>query len=372
MGTTFLSAACDQAGGDQFVGGVDFGRGGVGCSTPSSGDVVLPMQYTKETSADGSQTVWVGELELRDRTRWAVGITLHPGKSYIEASFRMMNQTPLPVSMLCFSNVAVSVNDNYQVIFPPSTQHVTYHTKNQFTTWPIATGRFNNADFGTGVDASWYKNHIGSMSMFAWNFQDDFLAGYDHGKQAGTMAIADHNVVPGKKFWTWGNSPQGHTQDTLLTDSDGPYIELMVGAYSDNQPDYSWLQPGETREWKQFWYPFRDIDGAKNANIDAAVNLDVKDRKAKVGFCVTSAHKGATVEVKVKEITVLKKKVDISPGKPWVGEATVDLDVDPHDVQVSLTAEGEGTDCVFAGGVEAGGNASGGNAVPGSERDQDE
>ena len=120
--------------------------------------------------------------------------------------------------------------------------------------------------------------------MFAWNYTDDFMAGYDHGKNAGIMSIADHNVVPGKKFWTWGNGPSGLAEDHYLTDNDGPYIELMVGAYSDNQPDYSWLEPGETRQWNQYWYPFRDIDGVKNANLDAAVNLDVKDNTATVGF----------------------------------------------------------------------------------------
>ena len=137
----------------------------------------LPVQYKIEEDADGSKTVWVGELELRDRMRWAVGTTLHPGKSYLDVSFRMINRTPLPTSMLCFSNVAVHVDDTYQVIFPPSTQHGTYHSKRDFTTWPIATTRYNGADFTAGVDISWYKNHYNSNSVFAWNYQDDFLAG---------------------------------------------------------------------------------------------------------------------------------------------------------------------------------------------------
>ena len=87
------------------------------------------------------------------------------------------------------------------------------------------------------------------------------------------MSIADHTVVPGKKFFTWGDSPNGHLQDTLLTDSDGPYIELMVGAYSDNQPDYSWLQPFDVKSFSMNWYPFRELGGVKNANLDAAVSL---------------------------------------------------------------------------------------------------
>ena len=40
----------------------------------------MPVQYKVEEHADGSKTVWVGELELRQRMRWAVGYTLRPGK----------------------------------------------------------------------------------------------------------------------------------------------------------------------------------------------------------------------------------------------------------------------------------------------------
>ena len=139
------------------------------------------------------------------------------------------------------------------------------------------------------MDVSWYTNHVSANSMFAWNYEDDFFAGYDHGKQAGIMSVADHHIVPGKKLWTWGNGPRGRMWDKILTDEDGPYIELMVGAYSDNQPDYSWLQPYETKSFEMYWYPFRDIGGVKNANLDAAVNLEVTTNgPVKLGFCTTA------------------------------------------------------------------------------------
>ncbi|GAJ16292.1 unnamed protein product, partial [marine sediment metagenome] len=57
---------------------------------------------------------------------------------------------------------------------------------------------------------------------------------------AGTAYVANHHTALGKKFWQWGPGPQGRIWDKILTDKDGPYVELMVGAYSDNQPDYSW------------------------------------------------------------------------------------------------------------------------------------
>ena len=244
----------------------------------------LPVQYTIEENPDGTKTVWVGELELRDRMRWAVGLTLHPGKSYLEASFRMINRTPLPTSMLCFSNVAVSVNENYQVIFPPSTQWVTGHGKKDFTPWPID---------GNGTDVSRYKNHAPG-SMFAWNFQDDFLAGYDHGKQAGTMSVADHNVVPGKKFWTWGDRPAatGRTPSYRLR---RPLHRAHGGGLLGQSARLQLDAAHETRSWTQYWYPFRDIDGVKNANTEAAVNLEVQDGKIRLGFCTTSDHPAANV-----------------------------------------------------------------------------
>jgi tetratricopeptide (TPR) repeat protein len=300
----------------------------------------LPVQYKIEDGPDGSKTVWVGELELRDRMAFAVGLTLYPGKSYLQASFRMMNRTPLPTSMLCFSNVAVHVNDTYQIIFPPSTQFVTYHSKRSFTTWPVATTVFNQTDFTSGVDVSWYKNHIQGNSMFAWNYQDDFMAGYDHGKNAGIMSIADHNMVPGKKFFTWGNNPGGKAEEAQLTDSDGPYIELMVGAYSDNQPDYSWLAPYETRTWSEYWYPFRDIDGVKKANTDAAVNLEVKDGKAKLGFYATADHPSATVTLKLKDQILLNQQVAISPSHSFVKEITLPAGADEHDLRAAIQVNG--------------------------------
>ena len=301
----------------------------------------LPSQYRLEDGPDGGKTVWVGELELRHRMRWAVGLTLYPGKSYLETSVRVLNRTPVVNSFLCFANVAVHVNENYQVIFPPSTQYVTYHAKREFTTWPIATTRYNGADFTKGVDVSWYKNHIQSNSMFAWNYEDDFFAGYDHGKQAGTMSVADHHVVPGKKLWTWGSGPGGRLWDKILTDDDGPYIELMVGAYSDNQPDYSWIQPYEVKMFKQYWYPFRDIGGVKNANLEAAVNFDVsKDGAAKLGFYTTSEHRDATILLKAGDKALLEEKTDIAPGKAYVKQVSLPAGLDEHDLRASLSADG--------------------------------
>ena len=80
----------------------------------------------------------------------------------------------------------------------------------------------------------------------------------------------------------------------MLTDTDGPYLELMVGCWSDNQPDYSWIDPYETRTVKQYWFPVKGIGGVKNVTIDGAVNLERLEKKdeALLGFHSTRVLKG--------------------------------------------------------------------------------
>jgi tetratricopeptide (TPR) repeat protein len=299
----------------------------------------LPVQYRTEENADGSKTVWVGELEVRQRMRWAVGYTLSPGSSVLKCSVRIVNRTPLENTMLCFANVAVSANENYQIIFPPDTQWVTHHLKRQFTQWPNAQLPYGGVDWDH-VDVSWYKNHERPNSMFAWNYWDDFYAGYDHGRQAGTMSIANHHVVPGKKFWTWGNGPRGKMWDGILTDNDGPYIELMVGAYSDNQPDYSWLQPYETRAFEMNWYPFRDIDGVKNANLEAAVNVEVKDGIVHYGFYTTRAHAKAVARLTFADRTAVEETITIDPAHPYRKQLELPAGLDAHAVRAALLVDG--------------------------------
>jgi tetratricopeptide (TPR) repeat protein len=300
----------------------------------------IPVQHSIEENPDGSRTVWVGELEIRHRMRWAVGYTLHPGKAYLEAKIRIVNRTPVVQTMLCFANVAVHANNDYQVIFPPGTQYATYHGKREFTEWPLATARFAGADFTSGVDVSWYKNNVNSNSFFAWNYEDDFFAGYDHGRKAGIMSIADHQIVPGKKLWTWGTGPRGQSWEKILTDQDGPYIELMTGGYSDNQPDYSWLQPFESRSFSMNWYPFRAIGGVKKANLEAAVNLEASDGKIKLGFCTTSVCESASITLTGGGRTLLRENATVSPDRPYLKQVELPAGLDPSNLHAAISVGG--------------------------------
>ena len=279
-----------------------------------------PMDYTATENADGSKTIWIAEHEPRHSMRWTVGVTIFPGKSYFKAETRIHNATPLTHTFLNWANVAVHVNKDYQTIYPPSAQVVTFHSKTDFTQWPIAHNVFRGEEM-KGADISWWKNVLTANSFFIYNLQEDFMGGYDHGKNSGTVHFGNHNISKGAKLWEWGSGPSGQATEAHLTETDGPYAELMVGSYSDNQPDYSWIKPYEVKQWEQYWYPVRGIQGFKNANLNAAVNLEERNAKNKynvfLGYYSTAKVENAKVLLKNKDKTVFEKNISISPDKPF-------------------------------------------------------
>lgn len=246
-----------------------------------------PVDSLIEKHDDGSVTVWFSEIERMFRTKGMVGFTLYPGRAYLELSVQLHNRTPLPQTFLWWANPAVHVNNDYQSIFPPDVYAVMDHGKRDVSSFPIATGEYYKVDYSPGTDISRYKNIPVPTSYMAYHSDFDFVGCYDHSQQAGMMHVANHHVVPGKKQWTWGNGDFGKTWDRQLTDEDGPYIELMCGAFTDNQPDFSWLQPGEEKRFTQVFMPYKGTGGAKNASKEAVVNLDISEAVATFSVYVT-------------------------------------------------------------------------------------
>jgi tetratricopeptide (TPR) repeat protein len=153
--------------------------------------------------------------------------------------------------------------------------------------------------------------------------EGDFAGGYDHKARAGLVHVADHHISPGKKQWTWGNHEFGRAWDRNLTVPDergeyGPYIEIMAGVYTDNQPDFSFLQPGETKTWSQFWYPIRDIGPAQKANTEAAASLHLTHGVARIGVAATAVHAAAVIELSRAGRVLGRWTRTIGPDRPFV------------------------------------------------------
>jgi len=298
----------------------------------------LPVDYRLVENDDGSKTLWFGEIEPRHRMKWSIGLTLHPDKSYLETDVRMFNRTEHTHSILYWANVATHANEDYQVFFPPSVQTGTYHAKNSFIHWPFSDEIYNGKDYTGGIDVSWWKNHPDPISIFAHDLREDFMGGYDHGKDAGTVHVGNHHVVKGAKLWEWGPGTYGHMWDSeILTDSDGPYAELMVGGFSDNQPDYSWIQPGETKHLKQYWYPVRNLGGIKNANLEAALNLTMPGKgRVKMAFNTTSRQPQCRVVLLKGDSLLYESRIDLGPDKPFHTELQVEKGTSLTQLKVRL------------------------------------
>jgi len=303
----------------------------------------LPVDYTVSENKDSSKTIWIGETEPRHRMRWTIGITAFPGRSYFEAEVKIVNPTPFTHTFLYWANVAAHTNENYQVIFPPSINVATYHAKNSFTNWPVSTEVYNDQDFTKGIDISWWKNSPNSNSFFAYNLNEDFMGGYDHGRETGTVHIGDHNIVKGAKLWEWGSGASGQATEARLTENDGPYVEIMVGAFSDNQPDYSWIRPYEVKSFKQYWYPVKDIQGFKNANLNGAVNLEAREKnQVFLGYCITRKITRAVIVLKNKEKAIYRKDLEISPENAFAQLIKIEEPFELTDLYTEITDSGTG------------------------------
>ncbi len=249
----------------------------------------LPVDCDIEEANDGSVTVWVNEMERMFHQKGVAGFTLRPGCAYLEIKGRVSNRTSLPQTFLWWANPAVEVNDQYQSVFPPDVNAVFDHGKRAVSSFPIATGTYYKMDYSAGVDISNYKNIKVPTSYMAVNSKYDFEGGYENDTQGGMLHVASHHLSPGKKQWTWGNGDFGRAWDRNLTDestaSDGlsvgniregfrPYIELMAGVYTENQPDFTWLMPYEEKQFTQYFMPYRELGVVKQASRDFIMNIN--------------------------------------------------------------------------------------------------
>ncbi len=288
-----------------------------------------PIDFALAENADGSKTVWVNEVENMFHTKGMAGFTLHPGKAYLEVKAQLYNRTALPQTFLWWANPAVKVNDNYQSVFPPDVNAVFDHGRRDVSTFPIATGTYYKVDYSPGTDISRYKNIPVPTSYMAVDSEYNFLGGYEHDTKAGILIVADHHISPGKKQWTWGNSDFGQAWDRNLTDEDGPYIELMTGVYTDNQPDFSWIMPYEEKSFSQYFLPYRQVGLVKNATKDLAIGLEKIEDKLIIKALATSTQPGLNVILKCNGKVLSTEVTDLSPEKVYEKEipaSGVDID----------------------------------------------
>ncbi len=289
----------------------------------------MPVDTCIEENADGSISVWVNEMEKMFHQKGMAGFTLRPGCAYLEIKGRIYNRTDVPQTFLWWANPAVEVNDQYQSVFPPDINAVFDHGKRAVSSFPIATGTYYKMDYSAGVDISNYRNIFVPTSYMGVNSRFNFEGGYENDTRAGMLHVASHHFSPGKKQWTWGNGDFGRAWDRNLTDEATPeemkrwgidrkgfrpYIELMAGVYTENQPDFTWLMPYEEKMFTQYFMPYRELGVVKEASKDLVFNInEIGDGKVEFKVFATSKQDVCIILRNDHGEVYYKKELTVSP-----------------------------------------------------------
>lgn len=277
-------------------GGIEWNRGPQGHTVT----IVSPVDARVIEHSDGSASFFIGTTEQNFRTRWDVQLTLHPGKKYLDQRIRIYNPTDGVHAYYFWNNTAFPNTPGTRFIYPMTLG--TDHDGKVFFRWPV----------DEGVDLTWLKNYDRPTSVFAYQCVYDFFGAYDVDRDYGIVQYANHRVLPGKKAWTWGTSDDGLASQAVLTDNDGPYIEVQSGPLL-TQADFALLGPQESVEWQEWWYPVHGLgDGYEYANRDLAFNL-VRGDAAELRIAATGTYRGAAVTVSQHGKTIARSTLDLRP-----------------------------------------------------------
>ena len=298
---------------------------------------IMPADYILQKNEDGSATVWVGETERILRLRAVIGITLHPGRSYFEVDYRINNSTDITKTFLFWANASMTANENYRTFWPPSQEIAVNHNNSSFISWPTSTTKYSHADYTSGVDLTWWKNHPTPVSFFFWQGTEGFIGGYDYGKNAGTVHVGNVHENKTSKLFQFGPGTVGQAYRRKLTDDDKAYVELMTGTFVNNQPDYAWIAPHSVKDAKNYYYGIRDIEIAKNANIDASVTLQMRDLKTVFyGFNTTRLYEDARISLHYGEEEIVSRTIDIDPAHPFTATHKSRNELDEYQLFIQL------------------------------------
>jgi len=292
-------------------GGIEFNFGIVG-HTPST---ATPVDYWVQENPDGSASCVVGAMDLPSRTRWSVRIHLPKDKAYFETQAFWYNPSPYHQSYYSWMNAAVKATQDLQYIFP-GLHYIGHNYDVPLASWPVDE---------EGRDLSWYRNNdFGSYkSYFTVGEYENFFGGYWHDLRFGFGHWALYGDVPGQKIWIWGLSRQGMIWEDLLTDADGQYSEPQAGRYL-NQSDHALFLPFTADNWKEIWFPYKDIGPMVKASPLGVLNVEKGQDSVKIGLFPLQRIEESLV-VKYGGEEVYREPLALNPAQIYEKKLPVDM-----------------------------------------------
>ena len=227
-----------------------------------------PVTSLLQREPDGAASIVSGAVDLVTGMHWEARFTLRPGVGRLLVHNRFSNPTRLPHGAMYWHNAAVWVGEGFRF---QSRARLAY-----------VLGEIGPFPFRNGRDYTWYRNRLWSDDLFLVGVPEDWFGYYDHERDFGALHVADRRKMPGKKFFSWGCSPDGLAWSRTFDLAGRHYGELQAG-FLETQQQKRRFEPGEVFESDECWYPIADVGDVLQADERVAVGLRCESREGRVG-----------------------------------------------------------------------------------------
>jgi tetratricopeptide (TPR) repeat protein len=296
-----------------------------------------PVDFSYSQNEDGSGSVWVGNIDRVYGMQWSVELVLRPGSTLLEERVKLYNRSDVRHRYYWWNNAAVEVWDDSKIEYPM--QFAASHGFTEVRRWPVGP---------EGADLSVIKNQqFGPVSYFVHGSREPFMGIWNPKTRTGTVHYADYSKLPAKKIWSWGADEEGLRWRKALSDNDSAYVEVQAGLFR-NQETYSFLNPGQSIQFSEYWMPVRGIGGIARANKAGVVNIESHGKDVAVLLNVNESVPRAQIRLLRGDKSIWSETADLTPERTWshavpAGEvAKITFELKDHSGKLLLShTEGE-------------------------------
>ena len=268
-----------------------------------------PVEFSFGKHADGSASVWVGNIDRVYGMEWVVELRLRPGSTVLEEHVTLNNRSDVRHRFYWWNNAGVEVKDDSRICYPM--RYTASHGFTNVDTWPVDS---------TGKDLSIIRNQTdGPVSRFVHGSREPFMGIWRPDTNTGTVHYAEYAELPAKKIWSWGVDADGLDWRRTLSDNDSAYVEVQAGLFR-NQETYAFLQPRQTIHFSEYWMPVRGIGGITRANLAGVLNLTRRGGALVAAFNANRKIAPASIRILQGARVVADEHTDLAPEHTWMRE----------------------------------------------------
>ncbi len=268
-----------------------------------------PVEFSFARHADGSASVWVGNIDRVYGMEWLVELVLRPGSTVLEEHVTLDNRSDVRHRFYWWNNAGIEVKDDSRIYYPM--RFTASHGFTDVDTWPVDS---------SGKDLSLIRNQTaGPVSRFAYGSREPFMGVWRPDTNSGTVHYAEYAELPAKKIWSWGVDADGLDWRRALSDNNSAYVAVQAGLFR-NQETYAFLEPRQTIQFSEYWMPARGIGGIARANLAGVLNLTRRDGALAAAFNANRKIAAASIRILQGKRVLAEEKTNLGPEHTWTRE----------------------------------------------------